>query len=49
MNGSLLTRNVIRLILTTPPAKVLSGEPTERSHVIITRRLSAERRIRRMS
>ncbi len=36
MNGSLLTRNVIRLILTTPPAKVLSGVPTERSHVIIT-------------
>jgi hypothetical protein len=34
MNGSLLTRNVIRLILTAPPAKVLSGEPTEKFSVI---------------
>jgi len=32
----LLDRNVIRLILTTPPAKVLRGVPSERSHVIIT-------------
>jgi hypothetical protein len=36
MNGSLLSRIVIRLILTAPPAKVLSGVSTERSHVIIT-------------
>jgi hypothetical protein len=36
MNGLLLNRNVIRLILTAPPAKVLRGVPTERSHVIIT-------------
>jgi hypothetical protein len=33
MNGSLLTRNVIRLILTAPPAKVLRGVPTERSNL----------------
>jgi hypothetical protein len=34
MNGLLLSRNVIRLILTAPPAKVLSGEPTEKFSVI---------------
>jgi hypothetical protein len=34
MDSSLLNRNVIRLILTTPPAKVLSGEPTEIFSVI---------------
>jgi hypothetical protein len=36
MNGSLLDRNAIRLILTAPPAKALSGVSTERSHVIVT-------------
>jgi hypothetical protein len=36
MNGLLSTRNVIRLILTAPPAKVLRGVPSETSHVIIT-------------
>ena len=35
-NWGALDRNVIRLILTAPPAKVLSGVPTERSRVIIT-------------
>jgi hypothetical protein len=35
MNGSLLIRNVIRLILTAPPAEALSGVSTERSHVIV--------------
>jgi hypothetical protein len=34
MDSSLFNRNVIRLILTTPPAKVLSGEPTEKFSVI---------------
>jgi hypothetical protein len=29
-------RNLIRLILTAPPAKVLSGVSTERAHVIVT-------------
>ena len=36
MNASLLNRNVIRLILTAPPAKVLCGVSMERSQVIIT-------------
>jgi hypothetical protein len=33
-NSGALARNIIRLILTTPPAKVLSGEPTEKFSVI---------------
>jgi hypothetical protein len=36
MNSLVLDRNVIRLILTAPPAKALRGVPTEGSHVIIT-------------
>jgi len=36
MNGLVLNRNVIRLILTAPPAKALSGVSIERSQVIIT-------------
>jgi len=36
MNGLLSNRNSIRLILTTPPAKVLRGVPSEGSRVIIT-------------
>ncbi len=34
MNSSVSNRNAIRLILTAPPAKVLSGEPTEEIIVI---------------
>jgi hypothetical protein len=36
MNASLLDRNRIRLILTAPPAKVLSGVSIETLPVIIT-------------
>jgi hypothetical protein len=36
MNTLLLDRNLIRLILTAPPAKVLCGVSIERSQVIIT-------------
>jgi hypothetical protein len=36
MNSMLLNRNIICLILTAPPATVLSGVPTEGMHVIIT-------------
>jgi hypothetical protein len=36
MNGTLSSGNLMRLILTAPPAKVLSGVPTEGLHVIIT-------------
>jgi hypothetical protein len=34
MNKSLLNRNVIRLILTAPPANALSGEPTEKFSLV---------------
>jgi len=36
LSDSLLNRNVIRLILTAPPATVLSGVPTERPTVGVT-------------
>ena len=47
MNGLLLNRNVIRLILTAPPAKVLRGVPTEKiaRHHYGAASLIAERRI----
>jgi hypothetical protein len=35
MNYSLFNRNVIRLILTAPPAKALCGVPTEESIAIM--------------
>ena len=35
MRNSLFNRNVIRLILTAPPAKALCGVPTEESIAIM--------------
>jgi hypothetical protein len=34
MNKSLINRNLIRLILTAPPANALSGEPTEKFSLV---------------